>query len=986
MQTADSCNVCGSTETNLIDGFYYCAECGTQDLNVKQTVIEEMSLADGTFGFRQKKRVLKATKDKVEMSPEWHKWHTYNFMLAGLADKLIEIGAEPSFKKKLLWIWTKYIKMFQNKDELGLPNQQEHVNKPWMTEHTEKTEKMNRWKKGKENKLDKHTRVIKKSTITSMLYLALNLDGSHIQLSDLHRFIRENHIDIEKNWREYVSKDIKFDCPTFNRSHSTIDNILEYSSSILCCLNIPPRFPDMRKLVDKYVKELCLPKKFKKLVLALMYECPCDYLEIDKFTLKDRINFPNYECTAMSYIVVAFKMCFGLDDDYEVRLSEAVEKINDENCYLKSYRFGTYSQATDRLFSFREWCHYIQLRKFIICKYNLYFAEEYNVDSDDYISLEHSKGIEPRKKILSDELVMNLLDKLELVNAPQVMSKSKFKPTTTPLTTYTNLISEHLHDPNLKLLLSEDFSRYSLKYACRNLCLSTYDNNENIVMGIDETNKYISNKIVDHIYNTTGKEIVFVRNCNNKNWLTTLQPTIEHYTRNEDMKSSKYKRDPDCDFNSETAANELYKEINISTDSVITEDKTECKTESNMLIEDINNIFDDDFKNLKEENLEAAVDLYSNSQENIDNNDIIHSDSIINNSLTYQDSDQESEIQFNPETFDRDKIIREIILAKCKKHAIQIPAEYNQKEPRKRKSKINDDAGVSKRKKSKFTTGPTKSSTVQNEVDKLLTAYYESLQHDVLFQISEHVKSVVGKVNIIPDRSNSLNEIPNNNNTLDITNQGLDNGKENDSYILNTEALLNEDNITGDKDSVHNDCVLSDECNNDPMFDEKEYNINQLYIKVETDDDYNNSNEFLNDNELTEIVDRIIERHENRSNSRVKQQEEIYDSEDDIPLSVIMEEKMEILKQKERRLKTEFKPLINNTVPDKFNYWTRHYHPDSGFWKSKDRSLECFQMEIKEKFPRSFSFVLTECAHLISGNIKMLYTAVISLEQRLLDQ
>ena len=53
------------------------------------------------------------------VSGEWYKWHAYNFIIQGLADELVDAGAKPTFKLKLLWIWTRYIKKYQNKDALG---------------------------------------------------------------------------------------------------------------------------------------------------------------------------------------------------------------------------------------------------------------------------------------------------------------------------------------------------------------------------------------------------------------------------------------------------------------------------------------------------------------------------------------------------------------------------------------------------------------------------------------------------------------------------------------------------------------------------------------------------------------------------------------------------------------------------------------------------------------------------------------------------
>ncbi|RVE53753.1 hypothetical protein evm_001645 [Chilo suppressalis] len=118
-RNVDACKVCGSTDMNLVDGYYYCVECGTQDENVRQTVIEEVVLADGTRSFKRKKKFTTIVDEKNELCGEWHKWHAYNFIIVGLVDELIAAGARDTFKMKALWLWAEYIKKFQNKEELG---------------------------------------------------------------------------------------------------------------------------------------------------------------------------------------------------------------------------------------------------------------------------------------------------------------------------------------------------------------------------------------------------------------------------------------------------------------------------------------------------------------------------------------------------------------------------------------------------------------------------------------------------------------------------------------------------------------------------------------------------------------------------------------------------------------------------------------------------------------------------------------------------
>lgn len=66
MESSDRCNVCGVSDMKLVDGFYYCNECGTQNTNVRETVLEERTLADGTFAHTAKRKIVQLKEDGIE--------------------------------------------------------------------------------------------------------------------------------------------------------------------------------------------------------------------------------------------------------------------------------------------------------------------------------------------------------------------------------------------------------------------------------------------------------------------------------------------------------------------------------------------------------------------------------------------------------------------------------------------------------------------------------------------------------------------------------------------------------------------------------------------------------------------------------------------------------------------------------------------------------------------------------------------------------
>lgn len=60
------CKVCGGTDLSLVDGFYYCVECGTQDVEARETVVEQTILADGTFAHATTRKLTTILNNSLE--------------------------------------------------------------------------------------------------------------------------------------------------------------------------------------------------------------------------------------------------------------------------------------------------------------------------------------------------------------------------------------------------------------------------------------------------------------------------------------------------------------------------------------------------------------------------------------------------------------------------------------------------------------------------------------------------------------------------------------------------------------------------------------------------------------------------------------------------------------------------------------------------------------------------------------------------------
>ncbi|PZC77157.1 hypothetical protein B5X24_HaOG203711 [Helicoverpa armigera] len=558
---SEPCAVCSGTELELKDGFYYCMECGTQNTDVRETVVEDKALGNGTFAVGTRKKIL--TRDnETQMSAEWYKWHAYNFIISGLADELVVAGAKPSFKLKLLWIWTRYMKKYQKKEEMGLARnpadgnaenmtlpsfmvEENSTSNPVPDDETEQDIDEGAKKPYKKNVIvegsKRDIKFLSRGVIMAMLYLALNLDESDIQLSHIIRFIKEKHLNFS-NITRFLPKDINVKSiqgqwtSFINSKVCNVHTVRKLAMSLLRKLDLgTPKVPNLRKIVDNILTELCLPNDIKPLVYALMHFNRCEFMDVSNKTKDHLIKLPDYEGIVMSYVLVAMKMCFGLDGHYEEKLSDAVEKINNDRNLPKSHKIGKYSEPSTRLFSFREWCSYMQFRKMTLCQSCLNMAEQHCLDIDDYVYMEHVGEMAENNKDLQDETAMDIISRIPTEDEGRVIPKHLFLPSLTPMSDYTEIIMDHSQDPGM---LSEDFTQYSLKYACEHLELVD-TNAENIIRGVSEDGKITNELILGTIVQKKSKtEMVYVKNCENKNWMITKPPKMEHVLCEEEQNTS----------------------------------------------------------------------------------------------------------------------------------------------------------------------------------------------------------------------------------------------------------------------------------------------------------------------------------------------------------------------------------------------------------------------------------------------------------------
>ncbi|XP_071446214.1 TATA box-binding protein-associated factor RNA polymerase I subunit B [Hetaerina americana] len=99
------CYVCGGTEFVKEEGFLYCSECQTRCKGVSEQVFD--SWATGAK-YESKTKINKEPTTTNE--DNWTTWEAYNYVLKGMVDELIKLGASPNLKPVVFQLWAKYLR------------------------------------------------------------------------------------------------------------------------------------------------------------------------------------------------------------------------------------------------------------------------------------------------------------------------------------------------------------------------------------------------------------------------------------------------------------------------------------------------------------------------------------------------------------------------------------------------------------------------------------------------------------------------------------------------------------------------------------------------------------------------------------------------------------------------------------------------------------------------------------------------------------
>ncbi|CAL7938177.1 unnamed protein product [Xylocopa violacea] len=100
------CRICGSTDFYKEAGYYFCQTCQTQNEDIREEVLELR--VDSTTKLR-KTRIKQLKSDISGEELGWTSWELYNFVLIGLTDELIELGVPADIKLTILQLWATYL-------------------------------------------------------------------------------------------------------------------------------------------------------------------------------------------------------------------------------------------------------------------------------------------------------------------------------------------------------------------------------------------------------------------------------------------------------------------------------------------------------------------------------------------------------------------------------------------------------------------------------------------------------------------------------------------------------------------------------------------------------------------------------------------------------------------------------------------------------------------------------------------------------------
>ncbi|EFN87076.1 hypothetical protein EAI_04977 [Harpegnathos saltator] len=102
----EKCKICGCVNFYKECGYFFCVTCQTQNEDIREEILEVHM--DDTTKLR-KTRIRRMKDSKTDKEFGWTSWELYNFVLIGLTNELIELGAPADIKITVLQLWARYL-------------------------------------------------------------------------------------------------------------------------------------------------------------------------------------------------------------------------------------------------------------------------------------------------------------------------------------------------------------------------------------------------------------------------------------------------------------------------------------------------------------------------------------------------------------------------------------------------------------------------------------------------------------------------------------------------------------------------------------------------------------------------------------------------------------------------------------------------------------------------------------------------------------
>lgn len=209
----------------------------------------------------------------------------------------------------------------------------------------------------------------------------------------------------------------------------------------------------MKHLVERYIKELCLPKDLSIFIERLINVLP------PKFQMRVDGGYPAYEARAMAYIIFSLKLLFGLDGHKEKYISICVKEVNRK---IREFN-NQYQENEVDIFDWNGWVQYIEMRKLIISHFNSDYSkqfkqeprlsqiierivEECNAEDEELYIRNYVKKLPLKHR---RESMMSILETaLKSLSNDDVDYKLEFKPSLTPGTSNFKTILAYIDNMN----------------------------------------------------------------------------------------------------------------------------------------------------------------------------------------------------------------------------------------------------------------------------------------------------------------------------------------------------------------------------------------------------------------------------------------------------------------------------------------------------------------------------------------------------------